>query len=157
VHGSAAGAGMSLACACDVVVAAESAKFVMAYTRIGLNPDGSGTWFLPRLVGWRRAAELMLTNRTLTATEARDWGIATSVVPDDEVANAALALATELAAGPTRAFGSVKRLLRLSATAGLETQLQHETDEIAANAAGHDGSEGMKAFLEKRPPSYEGA
>ena len=157
VQGSAAGAGMSLACACDVVVAAESSKFVMAYTRIGLSPDGSGTWFLPRLVGWRRAGELMLTNRTLTAAEARDWGIVTTVVPDGEVAGAASALANDLAAGPTRAFGSVKRLLRLSATESLETQLQHETDEIATNAAGHDGSEGMKAFLEKRPPTYEGS
>ena len=156
VQGSAAGAGMSLACACDLVVAGESAKFVMAYTRIGLSPDGSGTWFVPRLVGWRRAAELMLTNRALDSSEASRWGIVTSVVPDDEVGAAAEALATELASGPTRAFGSVKRLLALSATESLETQMQHETEEIAANAAGHDGREGMRAFLEKRPPNFTG-
>lgn len=156
VRGSAAGAGMSLVCGCDLVVAGESAKFVMAYTRIGLSPDGSGTWFLPRLVGWRRAAELILTNRTLTATEARDWGIVTSVVPDDDVASSAAELAASLATGPTRAYGSAKRLLRISATESLESQLQHETDEIAANAGGHDGREGMVAFLEKRAPDFTG-
>lgn len=156
VRGSAAGAGMSLVCACDLVVAADSAKFVMAYTRVGLSPDGSGTWFLPRLVGRRRAAELILTNRGLSAAEACEWGIVTSVVPEAEVDTAADALARDLAAGPTAALGAAKRLLRLSATESLETQMQHETDEIAANAGRHDGREGMRAFLEKRPPDYNG-
>src|SRR6185369_15909204 len=111
VHGSAAGAGMSIACAADFVIAADSAKFTMAYTRAGLVPDGSSTYFLSRIVGLRRALELTLTNRVLTASEAASLGIITRVVPEAELLPAASALAAELASGATKALGATKRLL----------------------------------------------
>src|SRR5215467_2779434 len=111
VHGSAAGAGMSLACAADIVLAADDAKFTMAYTRAGLTPDGSSTYFLSRIVGLRRALELALTSRVLTAGEALELGIVTRLVPDAQLSDTARALAAELAAGPTQALGMTKRLL----------------------------------------------
>ncbi|MGE5335158.1 MAG: enoyl-CoA hydratase/isomerase family protein, partial [Nitrososphaerota archaeon] len=111
VEGSAAGGGMSLALACDLVVAAESARFTAAYTRIGLCPDGSMTYTLSRLVGMRRALELTLTNRVLIAREALDWGMITAVAPDGEALRQADALASQLAQGPTLAFGATKRLI----------------------------------------------
>ena len=157
VQGAAAGAGMSLVCACDLVVAGESARFAMAYTRAGLSPDGSGTWFLPRLVGRQRALELMLTNRMLSAQEALEWGIVTRVVPDAEVEAAARKLAGELAAGPTRAYGLVKRLVLSSASESLETQMELEAAGIADSAASADGREGIAAFLGKRAPTFRGA
>lgn len=121
VNGAAAGAGMSLAIAGDFVVAAESASFVMAYTAAGLVPDGSATYVMPRLIGWRRAMELMLTNRRLGAREAAEWGLINRVVADDALLDEATAIARQLAAGPTRSFGAVKRLLGHSFTADLET------------------------------------
>ncbi len=157
VNGAAAGAGMSLACACDLVIAGASAKFTMAYTRAGLTPDGSGTYFLPRLVGLKRALELTLTNRSLSAEEACDWGIVSRVVPDDDVLREAGSLAAQLAAGPTLAFGVTKRLLQSGFAESLETQMEHEAQGIAAMAKTADGREGMAAFLGKRAPSYRGA
>jgi 2-(1,2-epoxy-1,2-dihydrophenyl)acetyl-CoA isomerase len=148
---------MSLAIACDLVMAAESARFTLAYTRIGLTPDGSSSYFLPRLVGQRRALELILTNRMLTAHEALEWGIVTRVVPDAELTAEAEALARQLAAGPTRAFGASKRLLQLGWTESLETQMAHETRSISEAARGPEGQEGMRAFLEKREPKFERA
>ena len=156
-QGAAAGAGMSLVCARDLVVAGEAARFAMAYTRAGLSPDGSGTWFLPRLVGRQRALELMLTNRMLSAQEALEWGIVTRVVPDAEVEAAARKLAGELAAGPTRAYGLVKRLVLSSASESLETQMELEAAGIADSAASADGREGIAAFLGKRAPTFRGA
>ncbi|MDQ2649375.1 MAG: enoyl-CoA hydratase-related protein [Actinomycetota bacterium] len=156
VQGSAAGAGMSLAVSSDLVLAAESSRFVMAYTAIGLTPDGSGTWSLPRVVGMRRALELVLTNRKLTAAEAVDEGIATRVVPDDQLVGEALALAQQLAAGPTGAFGAAKRLLWESVGHDLEAQLALETQSLAAAAGSADGREGIAAFLEKRPAQFRG-
>src|SRR5262249_55326634 len=111
VHGSAAGAGMSLACAADFVLAADNAKFTMAYTRAGLTPDGSSTYFLSRIVGLRRALELTLTSRVLTASEAMALGIVTRVVPEAKLREEAGAMAAEFAAGPTRALGLSKQLL----------------------------------------------
>ena len=102
VQGSAAGAGMGLVGASDIVIAGESAKFVMAYTAIGVTPDGASSWFLPRLVGLRRAVELTLTNRPLSAAEALEWGLITKVVADDDVQQEAAALVTRLASVPTR-------------------------------------------------------
>jgi 2-(1,2-epoxy-1,2-dihydrophenyl)acetyl-CoA isomerase len=156
VGGVAAGAGMSLVCAADLAIAAESAKFTMAYTRAGLAPDGSSTFTLPRLVGLRRAVELMLTNRLLSAQEALEWGIVNRVVPDASLAAEAGALAAELAAGPTGAFGAVKKLLLASATAALETQMELEARGIADAARSADGREGIAAFLEKRAPVFRG-
>lgn len=156
VNGYAAGAGMSLACACDIVVAAESARFTMAYTRVGLTPDGSSTYSLPRIVGLKRALELTLTNRVLSAQEALDWGIVTRVVPDAELLEQAHALSVQLAAGPTKALGTSKRLLHSGWTETLETQMQHESQSIAGTAHTADVREGITAFLEKRAAQFTG-
>jgi len=157
VNGVAAGGGFSLAVAGDLVLAAASARFTLAYTRAGLTPDGSSTWLLPRLVGLRRAQELMLTNRVLTAQEALEWGLVTRVVPDDELQAEAAKLAASLAAGPTLSYGSVKRLLLLSEGNALETQMEHEARAIADAARSADGGEGIAAFLAKRPAKFSGA
>ncbi len=156
VHGSAAGAGMSLACAADFVVAAETARFTMAYTRVGLNPDGGSTYFLARIVGLRRALELTCTNRILTAAEARELGIVTIVVPADRVFLEATRMAEELAAGPTQAFAAAKKLFHAGWTNGLETQMELETRAIADTARTADAREGIAAFLEKRLPRWTG-
>jgi 2-(1,2-epoxy-1,2-dihydrophenyl)acetyl-CoA isomerase len=157
VNGIAAGAGMSLACHADLAIAAESAKFTMAYTAAGLTPDGSSSYYLTRMIGWRRTAELMLTNRRLSAAEAAEWNLVNRVVPDAELMNEAEKLARTLAAGPTRAYGGVKKLLLASATNELEAQLDLETELIVEMAGSHDGVEGMTAFLEKRAPAFSGA
>lgn len=156
VQGSAAGAGLGLAMAADLAVAGNSAKFVMAYTGIGLSPDGSSTYFLPRLVGARRALELTLTNRVLSAAEALDWGLVNTVVADDELSTAAEDLARRLAAGPTRSFGASKRLLRDAWNESLETQMECESEELTSAARRPDGAEGIAAFVEKRRPTFEG-
>jgi 2-(1,2-epoxy-1,2-dihydrophenyl)acetyl-CoA isomerase len=156
VHGSAAGAGFSLACACDIVVAAESARFVLAYSKVGLTPDGSASWFLPRLIGLRRALDLALTNRVLSAQEALEWGLVTRVVPDADLDKHALELAREIAHAAPRALAGAKRLMRGSFDATLETQMELETDLIAGAAATADAREGIAAFLEKRPPRFGG-
>lgn len=156
VQGSAAGAGMSLACGGDLVVVGPSSRFILAYTRIGLSPDGGASWLLPRLVGLRRSLDLALTNRPLTGEEAVSWGVATTMVGDDEIAREAERLAVELANGPTAAFGVTKRLLHDSADTTLETQLEHESTALAESAGTSDGREGIAAFLEKRPPRYTG-
>lgn len=157
VGGPAAGAGFSLACAADLVVASSSARFTMAYTRAGLTPDGSSTWFLPRLIGRRRTLELMLTNRTLSAEEARDWGLVNQVVDDEALPGASEELVSGLAAGPTLAFGRVKELVMASAGEGLETQMEHEARGIADASRTEDAKEGITAFFEKRAPEFRGA
>ena len=156
VHGFAAGGGFSLAISCDFVVAAESAKFTMAYTRAGLTPDGSSSYFLPRLVGLRRAVELALTNRVLSASEALEWGLASRVVPDSTLEAEADSLAASLAAGPTWAFGSAKRLLHRGFTESLEAQMELESRAIANAVRREDAREGIQAFLEKRSPAFSG-
>ncbi len=157
VNGPAAGAGMSLVCMTDIALAAESASFTMAYTAAGLAPDGSSTYFLPRIVGIRRARELMLTSRRLSAAEARALGIVEQVVSDDELMAEAEKLARALASGPTLAFGAVKKLLLASQTAQLEDQLDAETSAIASMTTTSDGREGVRAFREKRAPNFKGA
>jgi 2-(1,2-epoxy-1,2-dihydrophenyl)acetyl-CoA isomerase len=156
VNGTAAGAGMSLAIAGDLVLAAESASFTMAYTAAGLAPDGSSSWLMPRLIGMRRTQELMLTNRTLSAREAAEWGLVTRVVPDAELQAEAAALAARLAQGPTRAYGVVKSLLAETFSTAYEAQLEHEARGIAAMARTADGQEGIRAFLEKRAARFTG-
>jgi 2-(1,2-epoxy-1,2-dihydrophenyl)acetyl-CoA isomerase len=157
VHGSAAGAGVGLMAGADIVIAAESTKIVLAYTGIGLTPDCGSSWFLPRIVGVRRALELALTNRVLSAEEALAWGLVTTVVPDDECAAAGLALAEQLAAGPTLAFGGTKRLLHGSLEHTLDQHLVLETEEIARAARTADSAEGVTGFADKRAPSFRGA
>lgn len=156
VNGTAAGAGFSLAIAADLAIASESASFVMAYTNAGLVPDGSSTFFLPRRIGDRRARELMLTNRKLSAAEALEWGIVNQVVPAAQVLPAAQALAAKLAQGPTGAYGATKALLNDSFAHGLETQMELEARAIAAASIAADGREGITAFLEKRKPRFTG-
>lgn len=156
VQGVAAGAGLSIACTGDLVLAAESARFTLAYTKAGLVPDGGSSYLLPRLVGLRRAQELIFTNRMLNAQEALALGLITRVIPDAELASEAHKLATELAQGPTRAFAGAKRLLASSSVTPIETQMEFESREIAAAAASDDGREGMRAFREKRAPHYSG-
>ena len=156
VNGVAAGGGLSLALAGDLVVAAESARFTMAYSRIGATPDGSSSYWLPRLVGVRRAAELFYTNRALTAREALDWGMVSLVVPDAELAEAVRRLAAELAQGPTLAFGRGKLLFHSSTTESLETQMELESQAIAQSGHTEDFAEGVRAFAEKRTPVFRG-
>jgi 2-(1,2-epoxy-1,2-dihydrophenyl)acetyl-CoA isomerase len=156
INGTAAGAGMSLAVAGDLGIASENAKFTLAYTAAGLSPDGSSSFFLPRLIGVRRTQELMLTNRRLSAAEALEWGLVNQVVPETEVLKQADELARTLAQGPTRSFGIVKKLLATSFSESLETQMEFEASGIARSAASEDGQEGIRAFLEKRPPVFRG-
>ena len=156
VHGSAAGAGMSLACACDMVLAAESAGFTLAYTRLGLTPDGGATYTLPRLVGIKRTLELALTNRLLSAEEAFNWGIVTRMVPEKDLINEAKTLAGQIAAGPTKAFGATKRLLQSSLTDSFEAQMKNESRCISEMARTADGREGISAFVGKRKPDFKG-
>lgn len=156
VNGVAAGAGLSFALACDLAIAAESAVFTSSYTAAGLTPDGSSTFFLPRIVGVRRATELLFTNRKLDAREALAWGIVNQVVPDDELGDVAGALARKLADGPTVAFGRTKAMLLASTGDALERQLELEAQTIVSMTKTHDGAEGVEAFLEKRRPRFEG-
>lgn len=157
VNGTAAGAGLSLVMACDLAVAAESAVFTMAYTRAGLVPDGSSTFYMPRKIGDRRTRELMLTNRVLKAEEAVEWGIVNQVTADDDLVETALDLARELARGPTMAFGAVKTLLNGTFDQTLESQMELEARAIAEASVSADGQEGINAFLEKRKPEFKGA
>ncbi len=154
VRGAAAGAGLGLACVADIVLASTTARFVSAYTKIGLTPDGSTSWWLPRLVGLRRALELTLTNRVLDAEEASVWGIVTRVVDDDQLDKEAETLTSELAAGPTGAYAGARRLIRDSLQRGIAEHLTAEQDVIVDAAEQADAREGIGAFLEKRPPNF---
>lgn len=156
VNGVAAGVCVSLISACDLVVAGTGARFVMGYTGIGLSSDGSSTFFLPRAIGTRRALELVLTNRMLSAEEALDWGLVNRVVPHEETHDEAFRWAAELAAGPTQAFGRSKRLIYGGTSESLETQMELETRAISDSARTADAREGMRAFMDKRPPNFHG-
>ncbi len=156
VNGIAAGAGFSFVTASDIVIASEDAKFVMAYTASALTPDGSSTYFLPRLVGTRRAAELMLLNRRLSAAEALEWGIVNQVVASTGLMETARELAARLAKGPTRAYGAVKAMLHSSLGDTLEAQMEHEARSIASMSHTSDGREGLDAFFAKRNPEFQG-
>lgn len=155
VNGVAAGAGFSLALVGDIVLAAESASFTMAYTRAGLCPDGSSSYFLPRLVGLRRAQELMLLNPTLNADQARDLGLVTRVVADDALRVEADALAAELAFASLGSTARVKQLLLASFDNSLETQMELEGRFVSQCAASADGQEGIHAFIAKRKPEFD--
>jgi len=156
VNGVAAGGGLSFALSGDLVVAAESARFTLAYSKIAATPDGSSSYFLPRLIGLRRAMELYFTNRVLTAREALEWGLITRAVPDAEFKAAVDALARELAQGPTKAFGAAKRLFHQSTWESLETQMELEAQAIAASGHTRDFAVGVTAFANKRTPTFDG-
>jgi 2-(1,2-epoxy-1,2-dihydrophenyl)acetyl-CoA isomerase len=153
VNGTAAGGGVGFVAMADLAIAAESAKFNLAYTAAGLVPDCSTTFFLPRILGTKRTLELMLTNRTLTAKEALEWGLVNEVVPDKDVLPEALKVAERLAGGALRSFGKTKRLLAQSLP-GLESQMVFESEGISQQAATAEGQEGIAAFLEKRKPRF---
>ncbi len=156
VNGVAAGAGLSFVACCDLAIASESATFTSAYTRIGFTPDGSSTFFLPRILGRKRVLELYLTNRVLSAAEALDWGIINQVTSSENLASEVHKLATMIANGPTKAFGGIKKLVMMSPNDSLESQMERETRFIAEMAKSRDGSEGVKAFTEKRKPQFLG-
>ncbi len=157
VQGAVAGGGLGLVWVADLVLASEDAVFTAGFARLGLSGDGGSTWFLPRLVGLRRAQELEIGGRVLTAAEALDWGLVTRVVPRAELAAEAEALAARLAAGPTVALAHIRRLLRDSwGAATLEQQLESERDAMRACAGTADAREGVRAFVERRPPGFTG-
>jgi 2-(1,2-epoxy-1,2-dihydrophenyl)acetyl-CoA isomerase len=156
VNGAAAGAGFSIALCGDIVIAADTASFTMAYTALGFSPDGSASYYLPRLIGLRKTQELMLTNRKVSAEEALDWGMVTQVAPADELHSTVEKLASRFASGPTQAFGTVKRLLHGTWDNSLHKQLDLEANGISDLSASEDGKEGLQAFLEKRKPDFNG-
>lgn len=156
VNGAAGGAGMSLVGAFDLVVAGESAKFTMAYTRAGVTPDGTSTYFIARHIGLRRMLDLTLTNRVLSADEAESWGFVNRVVADAEVDDATAALAQQLADGPAWASGHAKSVVYGGYESPLETAGEAEGTMITTAMGTHDGREGIAAFVEKRSPNFSG-
>ncbi len=154
INGVAAGGGFSLALACDFRVMAESATLKQAYTSAGLSLDGGGSFTLPRLVGLARALEIVAFDRPISAEKALSWGLATRIVPDAEILKEALSMAHELAKRSLHSFGWAKRLLTDSFNSAFETHLERERRGLAACAAHPDGQEGLKAFVEKRPPVF---
>jgi 2-(1,2-epoxy-1,2-dihydrophenyl)acetyl-CoA isomerase len=156
VNGVAAGAGANIALACDIVVAAESASFIQAFSKIGLIPDSGGTFFLPRLIGFQRASALMMTGDKVSAQEALQMGMIYKVFPDDVFADEVLKLATQLAAMPTFALGKIKAALNESMTNDLATQLAVEESYQIEAGNSEDYKEGVTAFMEKRKPVFKG-
>lgn len=156
VNGVAAGAGASLALGCDMVLAARSARFVMAFSKLGLVPDSGGTWFLPRLAGRARALGMALTGGNVSAEQAADWGLIWQVVDDERLAEDAAELARHLAGQPTYGLGLIKQALMASATHTLDAQLDLERDYQRLAGRSADYREGVAAFLAKRPPQFRG-
>jgi 2-(1,2-epoxy-1,2-dihydrophenyl)acetyl-CoA isomerase len=156
VNGAASGGGCNLALACDFVVAGSSAKFNQAFVKVGLTPDCGGTFILPRLVGWRRATELMMTGEVVEAKSAREMGMINQVVPDEELMIQAKQLALKLSQGATAAIGRVKKLLEMSATRDYLDQLEIEREVQIESGQTKDAREGISAFVEKRAPKFTG-
>lgn len=156
VNGVAAGAGASIALACDIVLAARSARFIQAFSRIGLVPDTGGSWLLPRLVGEARAKGLIMTAEPISAEQAADWGLIWRVVDDDQLAGEAAALAQRLADGPTRGLALSKAAIQSASENSLDQQLDLERDLQREAGQTQDYAEGVAAFLDKRPPVFTG-
>jgi len=156
VNGVAAGAGFSMALACDVAVAASSARFTLGYQNIGLSPDGGMTFFLSRAVGAQRAMEMTLFSRVLPASRAAAWGLVQEIFPDAEFAAGVDALANRLASGPTLAYARAKELYNRALSQPLESQMEEERQNISRCAGSRDFREGVRAFLDKRPARFEG-
>ena len=157
LNGVAAGAGASLAMAADLRIVAASAGFNLAFTGVALSADTGASWFLPRLVGLGRAKDLLLRPRTVGAEESLAIGLATEVVPDDELAARAREVAVGLAAGPTAAYASIRRVVAFSAEQPLVDSLEHEAHHMASTGGTADHAEAVQAFLEKRPPRFSGS
>lgn len=156
VNGVAAGAGASLAFACDIRLAAPEASFILAFGRVGLVPDSGATWFLPRLVGTAKALEIALTTEPLSAADAERFGLVARIVPADGLLAEAQDLAERLAAGAPRAIALTKRALNRAWDATLEEQLEYEADLQGLAGASADHAEGVAAFVEKRRPAFTG-
>jgi 2-(1,2-epoxy-1,2-dihydrophenyl)acetyl-CoA isomerase len=156
VNGPAAGAGLSLACACDLRIAADTAAFVPAFVNVGLVPDTGGSWLVPRLLGYARAFEWMCSGRKIGVEEALAWGLVSEVVGADEVLAIAQGRAAELAALPTKAIAMTKRLFERAASSRLDEQLELEAQLQVAATRTEDFAEGVAAFLEKREPRFSG-
>jgi len=157
VNGPAVGIGCSLALAADLIVAAESAYFLLAFVNIGLVPDGGSTAFLPARVGYARAAEMAMLGERVPAEQALDWGLVNRVVADDDLESAAGELLERLANGPTRSYAGAKRLLNRRMYADLEGQLEAEANAQREQGSSKDFVEGVMAFVEKRPPRFTGS
>lgn len=156
VNGVAAGAGASLALACDIVLAAESARFIQSFAKVGLIPDTGGSWHLPRLIGEARAKGLAMTAMPLPARKAADWGLIWEVHADDILMDKARALAASLAAGPTLGLALTKSCIQAAATNTLSDHLELEADAMKTCGESADYAEGVSAFLQKRPPEFTG-
>jgi 2-(1,2-epoxy-1,2-dihydrophenyl)acetyl-CoA isomerase len=156
VNGVAAGAGANIALACDIVIAGRKASFIESFAKLGLIPDSGGTWILPRLVGMARAKGLAMLGPKVSAEQAEAWGMIWQVVDDEELMTTALGLAEQMATQPTRGFAFTKQAFAASAANTLDTQLELERDLMRAAGKTHDYQEGVKAFLEKRTPTYKG-
>jgi 2-(1,2-epoxy-1,2-dihydrophenyl)acetyl-CoA isomerase len=156
INGPAAGAGLSLAILGDIAIASDRAHFTVGYPGVGMAPDVGASFLLPRLVGLRRAQEIILLNERLSAARALEIGLVTRVVPDEKLAETAEEILQKLAAGPTRALGRARLLLLESFSTPLETQLEQEARSIAQCGAEPDGREGINAFTAKRPPVFTG-
>ncbi len=156
VEGAAGGFGVSLMLACDLVIAADTSFYTMAYCSIGTSPDGSSTYFLPRTVGLKKAMELALLCERFDAATAKKLGMVNWVVPADELAAETTKLARRLAGGPTHAYGNTKKLLNASLHSTLDDQLQAEAESFAACAGSADFVEGITAFVEKRKAKFKG-
>tara|TARA_B100000131_G_C18123813_1_gene613922 strand:- start:2072 stop:2863 length:792 start_codon:yes stop_codon:yes gene_type:complete len=156
VNGVAAGAGLSFAAFPNLAIASEDATFVSAYTKMGLTPDGSSTYFLPRIIGVRRYMELVLTNRTLNAREALEWGLVNKVVKSSELQERAMEIALSLSKGPTMAFGRIKDLLLNTFNDTLEGQLEMESRYFISSLDTRDAKDGINSFVNKTPPKFFG-
>ncbi|MEP1214163.1 MAG: enoyl-CoA hydratase-related protein [Marinobacter sp.] len=156
VSGAAAGAGISLALNCDLVIASDDAFFTLAYSRIASSPDGGATYYLPRLVGTKKAMEIALLGDRFTAAEARDMGMINRVVPAADLEEQTQKLAERLAKGPSKAYGNIKQLILQSSENSLEQQLQSEAETFGATVMAEDWVEGVSAFNEKRKPQFTG-
>jgi 2-(1,2-epoxy-1,2-dihydrophenyl)acetyl-CoA isomerase len=157
VNGVAAGAGANIALACDIVIAAKSAKFIQSFANIGLIPDSGGTWVLPRLAGQARAMGLALTGEPLTAERAEAWGMIWKCVEDDQLQAEVDALASKFASAPTRGLAETKKLIRESGARSLTDQLDRECDAQRMLGRTTDYKEGASAFMEKRTPRFTGS
>jgi enoyl-CoA hydratase/carnithine racemase len=156
LNGGAAGYGMDLALGCDIRIASETAKLSAAYTARGLVPESGGTWLLPRIVGWSKAAELLFTARTLKADEAQELGLASQVVPADGLHDAAMSMAREIAANAPLAIRASKRLMRHAMTEGLEDHVQRQYLALLPLFGTKDFREGLASYIEKRPADFHG-
>ena len=156
VTGVAAGAGANIALACDIVIAARSAKFIQSFAAIGLIPDSGGTWVLPRLVGQARALGLALTGEALPAEKAEQWGLIWKAVDDQKLDAEVDALAQRFAAGPTRGLARIKTMIRESWGQSLDSELDRQRDAMRELGFSDDYREGVAAFMEKRPPNFTG-